>query len=272
MLVVAMQAAPEVKLSWSHYCRYLAWIVAFLLVSTTAARAQNAATCQGKADLSQLIVTQTQGRATIEAEKPGNAGRKIEVEYGDDIFSRKFGADGRVRFGFALTAPKNRFVITIGETAPINCTLDVPGFNNFYRAILRWRDPIQLDLHIVEPGGLLGGAGHVSASNPNTDLKQGVGLVDIFGEVPVDGATAEMSYVADAAAIPPDGVFSFKVDYLTRGAMPEAPYCDDKPLAAPQFEFISIANGNVRTQRMSTNRARCREKIADNRRLIPIRQ
>ena len=57
-----------------------------------------------------------------------------------------------------------------------------------------------------------------------------------------------------------------------RGSQPDPPYCDDNALAAPQFEFITIENGLVNTRKMSVNHARCREKLSDARRLVPIRQ
>ena len=220
-----------------------------------------------------MRVTQQKGRALIEISRANSAGRKVEVEYGDELYSQKFGADGRVRTGFALTAPENIFVINMSELAPITCKVTVPDFNKFYRVVLRWRDPVQLDLNIIEPGGRLGEVGHINGSRPNNNLNQGIGQMDVVSGVPADGATAEMSYVvADASTIPPGGTFGFKLDYVTRGGQPEAPYCDDAPLATPQLDFITIEGGNVTARKMSVNRARCREKIPDSRRLIPIRQ
>ena len=221
----------------------------------------------------QLRVTQQKGRALIEILKPNSAGRKVDIEYGDELYSQKFGADGRLRAGFALTAASNQFSINMSEAAPINCTANVPDFNKYYRVILRWHDPVQLDLHVIEPGGRQGEAGYVNGSRPNTNLNQGIGQMDVIGGVPAEGATGEMSYVvADAAAIPPNTVFSYKIDYVTRGNQPESPYCDDNALAAPQVEFITIENGLINTRKLSLNHARCREKIPEARRLMPIRQ
>jgi hypothetical protein len=149
----------------------------------------------------------------------------------------------------------------------------VPNFQKLYRVVLRWRDPVQLDLNVLEPGGRLGETGDVSGIRTNVDMNQGIGMMDIVDGPPADGATAELSYmVPNTAAIPPNSMFGFKLEYVTRGAQPEAPYCDDQPLAAPHFDFIVIANGEVTSRKMTTNRAHCREKIADARRLMPIRQ
>ena len=219
----------------------------------------------------QLRVSQQRGRALIELVKPNTAGRKLDVEYGDELYSQKIGADGSIRLAFALTAPVNEFTLTMSETSPVTCTVSVPDINKFYRVVLRWHDPIQLDLNVLEPGGRMGEVGNVSGSRPNTGRKDGIGQMDIVGGVPAEDATGEMSYVADAATVPPDSVFGFKVDYVTRGGQPEAPYCDENALATPRIDFIKIEGGKVTIAKLSLNRARCREKISDARRLMMIR-
>jgi hypothetical protein len=249
---------------------------ALTLAGGTAAVAQTSATCDNSANAgsnAQVRVTQQLGRAQVDISKPNSAGRKVEIEYGDELYSLKFGPDGRVRTSFALVAAENNFAISMSEAAPINCSLAVPEFAKLYRVVLRWHEPVQLDLNVIEPGGRLGETGHVNASRPNGNLAQGIGLMDIVGAVPAEGATAEVSYVVpNPTAIPANSVFGFRLDYVTRGGRPEAPYCDDHPLAAPQVEFITIDAGTVTTRKMSVNRARCREKITDARRLMPIRQ
>ena len=159
----------------------------------------------------------------------------------------------------------------MSETPPVTCTVSVPDINKIFRVVLRWHDPVQLDLNVLEPGGRMGEAGNVSGGRPNTARKDGIGQMDIIGGVPAEDATGEMSYVADAGAVPPDGVFGFRVDYVTRGSQPEAPYCDDNALATPRIEFTKIDGGKITTERLGLNRARCKEKIPDNRRLMMIR-
>lgn len=252
------------------------WLgVAVVILAAGAANAQTPAQCEYPANLAtdtQIRVGQLKGRALVEITRPNSAGRKVEVEYGEELYSQKFGPDGRVRVGFALTAPTNTFLVTMSETKPITCTVNVPDFNKLYRAVLRWRDPVQLDLNVIEPGARTGETGHVNGSRPNGNLTQGIGQMDIVSGVPTEGATAEISYVVtDVISIPQNSVFSYRLDYVTRGTQPEPPYCDDGPLAAPQFEFITIENGVVNTRKMSTNHARCREKISDSRRLMLIR-
>ena len=226
----------------------------------------------GIAATTQVRIAQEKGRAVLDVTRANSSGRKLEIEYGDERYIEKFGTDGRIHATFALTAANNDFVITMSETAPIPCSVSVPDFNKFYRVTLRWHDPVQLDHNVIEPGGRMGEIGHVNSVRPNTNLTQGIGEMDVITGAPAEGGTGELSYViSDRAQIPPDSVFGFKVDYVTRGAQPDAPYCDNHPLAAPQFEFITTQNGTATTRKMSMSHAHCREKIPDARRLMSIR-
>ena len=250
-------------------------LAAALTFASGAAMAQTQAQCDQQTNLgvnAQLRVSQTMGRALVEIAKPNSGGRKVDIEYGDELYTFRMGPDGKLRAGFALTAATNQFTISMTETAPITCDLAVPDFAKLYRVVLRWRDPVQLDLNVLEPGGRMGEPGHVNASRPNTNLSQGIGQMDLIGGAPADGATAEVSYVVpNVALIPANTQFTYKIDYVTRGLQPEAPYCDEHALASPQVEFITIENGKVSTRKLGMGRARCREKIADARRYMPVR-
>lgn len=219
-----------------------------------------------------IRVTELHGRATVEVVKPNSGGRKLQVEYGDEMYVQKFANNGGVRISFALTAPSNEITLSMNEAAPITCKLDVADFNKIFRAVLRWHDPVQLELNVLEPGGRLTESGNVTGSQPNTDLDQGIGQMDLIGGIPADGATGEMSYFADGTAVPQDGVFGFKVDFVSRGARPRPPYCDAGQLAAPRVDFILIANGRVTQSKQTLPRAKCDETLTDRQRLMPIRQ
>lgn len=255
------------------------WVLAAVLgmagSGVAMAQTQTQAQCDQQTNLgvnAQLRVTQNLGRALVEITKPNSGGRKVDIEYGDEMYSFKMGNDGRLRAGFVLTEATSQFTISMSETAPITCEVTVPDFNKLYRVVLRWRDPVQLDLNVVEPGGRMGEIGHVNAIRPNTNMQQGIGQMDVVGTAPTEGATAELSYVVpNSSMIPPNSTFAYKIDYVTRGLQPEAPYCDDHALASPIVEFVTIEGGKVSTRKMGVSRARCREKISETRRYMPVR-
>jgi hypothetical protein len=218
-------------------------------------------------------VEQRQARATVEVTRPNSAGRKAEIEYNDEVFTTRFDPQGKARISFVLTAPDNEIAVRLTESATITCKVDVPDFQKLYRITLQWRDMVKLDLDVVEPGRRPGGFGHVNRSRPNADLTQGLGQLDVVTDAVDDGATAQVSYVvADAAAIPAGSVMGLRLDYLNRGAKPEPPYCGDHPKATVAFEVITIDRGQVRRGSFGVGRARCGETLADNARLMRIRQ
>lgn len=255
------------------------WVLAAVLgiagSGAALAQTQTQAQCDQQTNLgvnAQLRVTQNLGRALVEITKPNSAGRKVDIEYGDEMYSFKMGNDGRLRAGFVLTEATSQFTISMSETAPITCEVTVPDFNKLHRVVLRWRDPVQLDLNVIEPGGRMGETGHINAMRPNTNMSHGIGQMDVVGSAPAEGATAELSYVVpNSSLIPPNSTFTYKIDYVTRGLQPEAPYCEDHALGSPQVEFVTIEGGKVSTRKMGVSRARCREKIAEYRRYMPIR-
>ena len=246
---------------------------ALLLAAGSPAMAQNQAICSNgdKLGPTQLRVSQQYGRALVEFSRPNSAGRKVEVDYGDESYIGQFDRDGKARLGFALTAAKNEIGIRVVEMPRVTCKIDVPEFNKIYRVVMRWRDPVQLDLHIVEPGAKLGDAGHVSPARPNTNLSQGIGQLDVISGLPADGATSETSYVVrDDSAIAADAVFSFRAEYVTRGMKPVLPYCDDGALASLQVDLIIVEKGSVTTSKLGTNRLHCGDVLPENRRLMEL--
>lgn len=250
-------------------------VVGVLALATSgAAMAQNAGTCNNadKMGRAQLRVSQQYGRVVVELNRPNSTGRKVEIDYGDESYIGQFDRDGKARIGFALIAAKNDIDIRIVETPTISCKIDVPEFDKLYRVVMRWRDPIQLDLHVIEPGGTLGDVGDVSPARTNTNLSEGIGQMDVISGAPVDGATSETSYVVrENSAIPADSVFGFRAEYVTRGMKPVLPYCDDGGLAMPQVDLIIIEKGKVTTSKLGTNRLHCGDAVPENRRLMVLR-
>ena len=158
----------------------LAAAVMACMISAGAASAETAGQCDNQSAFAagQLRVVQNRGRVVIEVQRPQSAGRKIDVEYGDEVFSQKFGSDGRVRVAFSLTAPDNQITITTTEMLPVTCSIKVPEFSKINRVIVRWHDPVQLNLYVLEPGGRPGESGEIDGTRPNADHKSGIGEMD----------------------------------------------------------------------------------------------
>jgi len=249
-------------------------LLVFLALTSGAAFAQNAAQCANadKLGRTRLQVTQQNGRVLIEMTQPNSSGRKLDVEYGDESYVGRFDRDGKARLGFVLTEPQAEITIRAAEIPAVTCKIEVPEFAKIFRVLLRWREPVQLDLHVIEPGRRLGEAGHISPAQPNNNLAQGIGQIDVVSGAPAEGTTAEVSYVvANRANIPTEGVYGYRVEYVTRGMKPEPPYCDEHPLASAVMELMTIDRGKVTTRKIGTNRVPCGEQIPEGRRYMVVR-
>lgn len=219
-----------------------------------------------------ITLTEQAARAELSVTRPNSAGRKFKIEYSDEMFIGKFDAQGRAVVTFALIAPANEISIRLAETPVITCKIDVPEFDKIFRVVMRWRDPVQLDLDVVEPGRQAGGFGHVNRNRRNADLRQGVGMMDVISDPADDGATGELSYVVpNGTALLNAGIPTLRLDYVSRGNRPEPPFCGDHARASIPFELFVISRGDVKRSNFSTARARCGEAMAENARLMRLR-
>jgi len=219
-----------------------------------------------------LQVSREDGRASVEVDRPGAAGQKVRVEYDDETYVQEISEAGNARVSFALLAAANRFTVYLLGLAPVFCTLDEPDFDKFFRVVLIWQDPVLLDLHVVEPGRVLASFGSINRSRPNLDLRQGGGRMDVVTGAPADGATAQLSYVvARPSANTQTKLYSFRMEYLTRGSLPRPPYCEEHPLADIQAQLIILDRGKVTRRSYGTGLAQCGEPLTDAQRLMPLR-
>jgi len=231
--------------------------------------------CKLPADTRSATITldQQDARAELVVTRPNSAGRKFKVEYNDELFIGKFDAAGRAVVNFALTAPSNELSIRLAELPLITCKIAVPEFGRIFRVVMRWRDPVKMDLDVVEPGRQAGGFGDINRARPNNDLKQGLGQIDLIADPADEGATGELSYVvANGAGILAAGTPTLRAEFVSRGNPPQPPYCGDSARAAVAFELYVIARGEVKRSNFSTARARCGEPLSEAARLMRLRQ
>ncbi len=263
------QDAVFASCSWRHAC---AGVLLCLLLGTQPGWAATGCNLPPGVEDTTVQVSQASGRALIDVERPTAARQTVEISYNGETYFQTSDAEGRARITLALTAPQNKVSIHQRRFSVIHCEIDAPDFAQIYRVILRWRDPVLLALHVVEPGRKLATFGHVSPARPNTDLTQGLGQIDVATGVPPDGSTGEVSYVVDNVRTLPTGrFFNFRLEYVTRGETAKPPHCDEHPLANIQAQLIIIDAGQVTERSFGTGRAACGQTLSPAARLLPLR-
>jgi hypothetical protein len=207
-------------------------------------------TC-GKIDntATKVTLTQSRGRATVTISGPATRHNGVaRVDYDDETYTGRHDANGQAVIEFALVSNENKMTVRGQDLAPVHCDVAFPDFDRFHRVILRWHDPVRLDLHVVEPGRRLGGFGDVHPGARNAKKDKGLGEMDVVTDPGDPGMTGEQSYVLDEQARPEDEAgFTYRVDYVSRAAHPEPRFCGTGLEASVPLSLIVLDKGKKAT-------------------------
>lgn len=254
----------------------MGWLALAMSVSLAGPAAADAGgVCVASDDpATQMAVKQHHGRATVSiVSTPGRRNQVVRVEYNDETYVARFDNNGQANIDFALVSEENKLVVRGSEFGSVRCQIAYPDITKVYRAILRWHDPVRLNLHVVEPGRRIGGYGHINPDARNTQLDRGIGQIDVETESVESGATGEQSYVVDEAARPKEGgLYTFRFDYVTRGSHPAPQYCGTGAFANISLSLIILDHGqHLSLKNYDTGSIACGQSIPDDLRLQRLR-
>ena len=275
--MLLMNRFRRTKSAWCEAAvRVAAWpALALGLFLAGPAMAEVTGTCAKSDDpATRVSVTQDHGRASVVvASTPSRRNQAVRVEYDDETYVAHFDANGQASVNFALVGSENKVIIRGGEFGWVRCEVAFPDIAKIYRAILRWHDPVRLDLHVIEPGRRIGGYGDIHPEARNAQLDRGIGQLDVVTEPTEAGATGEQSYVVDEASRPKEaGLFTFRFDFVSRGSRPLPQYCGKGPLANIALSLIVLDHGQARAPKnYDTGSVACGQTIPDELRLQRLR-
>ena len=244
--------------------RVLAVLTALLAFSGVS-RAATPGSC-GSALAPRMVVTadETNGRASIIVAAPEvSASGVARVDYDGETYATRFDDKGFAKLDITLSAPANTLSVAVANLGTVKCDIAFPEIEQVFRVILRWRDPVRLDMHVIEPFGTEGGDGHVSAARPNPDLAHGLGTLDVNTPAIEEDSTAEQSYVVLESARPAHGIFTYRVDYVSRGATPAGDYCENGKFANVSFDLLTLDHGKkIGPRKYATGVMACGRELA----------
>lgn len=237
------------EIGWS--LGFVALAISFIVPPSAQSWAGTSGLCAGEPSAAmQVSVDETKGRATVSIVSPqARAGQMAHVDYDGETYAARFDDKGNAKVDVALVSAANTLSVSGTGKGAIRCDVAFPEIDQVYRVILRWHDPVRIDLHVIEPLGQEGGKGHVHAGAPNTAQDHGLGRLDIVTEAPEEDATGEQSYVIDEASRPPHGVFTFRYDYVSRGATPSGQFCEQGKFANVSFLLFALDHGKKQEPR-----------------------
>lgn len=238
---------------------------AMLLAFPGAARAASPGTCTSTL-APRMVVTadETNGRASIIVAAPEvSASGVARVDYDGETYATRFDDKGFARLDVSLMAPSNALSVSVANLGTVKCDVPFPEIEQVFRVILRWRDPVKLDLHVIEPFGTEEGDGHVSSARPNADLAHGLGTLDVNTPAIEEDSTAEQSYVVLQSARPARGIFTYRADYVSRGATPAGDYCEQGKFANVSFDLLTLDHGKkIGPRKYATGVMACGQELA----------
>lgn len=146
------------------------------------------------------------------------------------------------------------------------------------KVAVRWRAPVNLDLHAFEHAAAPGAAGHVWSEAPSTAeaalssrdaARQGRGFLGTFDEGQGSGDKLEV-YTYVHGEQDSGTAVGFALDYASRGETPALPGCDDGAQARVEFTVTMLARtGELSRAGGVLKPLRCGQAITAAERLDP---
>ncbi len=176
------------------------------------------------------------GLERITVTSPCRRNERISARYGVLRQDAVFSDEGVARIFVALTSERGPIILHYKDNKEYSVTVDTASLSAVYRITLQWEAPVDLNLHVVEPGGRIasGGDATVGHSPEQFSLRGRLDLDD-------DGmglSPFQESYVFPNRLERPSDIFTVYVENATRGRIPSGPHCGNGEYAQIDFTLI----------------------------------
>src|SRR5271165_4263648 len=186
----------------------------FVLLNATSAIAQESGGCG--ANVSSSI---DRGLMRIVVASPCRRNETVRVVYGAWEKQSVFSAEGVAKFEFVAIDDKNPVIIAYQDgTFSPEISVNTSSLGSVLRITVEWDQPVDLDLHVVEPAGALGGKGDAYAKRPASALAT-IGQLDLTD----DGSGVRPFQESYVISNPPESareLFRIYLENVTRGRIP----------------------------------------------------
>jgi hypothetical protein len=191
-----------------------------------------------------LVAVNDHSLERITVTSPCRRNEKVIATYGVLRQERVFSAEGVAHFAIALTKDPSPVIIHYKDGNSSSMAIDTSNLPSVFRITLQWDAPVDLNLHVIEPGGKLGAHGD-AASGHAPEIFGLKGRIDLED----DGSGLspfQESYVFPNALQRPAGEFTIHVENVTLGRSPSGPYCGTGEYAQIEFSLLIADRGEVK--------------------------
>jgi hypothetical protein len=171
------------------------------------------------------------GVARITVENPGRAGQTAAFHYRGRDYIRRFDAAGRARLQVVLQDYLNQATYTnaAGRAQTVGSLVDA-DIERYFKLIVQWEAPVELDLYVRPPGAKAPGR-----SPPVGRILENHGRRE--------GGTKEAAFLAPLPDLANTGLWTFHLYYRDRGDRPRKPYCGNGDLSRVRLRVIVLYSG-----------------------------
>jgi hypothetical protein len=200
------------------------------------------------------------------------AGAAIRVAYLEQglSFRGRLDAAGRAELAVSLVDPAAGFEVAVEGRDIRTLTIPFPDHRTVTKVLLVWDDPVDLDLHVLEPDARLGGnAGDIHASTTNRDGRRGRGRLERSDDGTAAGSKVE-AYVLEEARRPAGRSLGLYVSDVSRGRLTHGEHCGAGRHAGIPYRVLTLETGQLKLRRYSLGPLACGRDLDDAAFFVPI--
>jgi hypothetical protein len=189
------------------------------------------------------------GLADVAIRAPAHAGQRVSIAYASMTLVRTLDKAGNLDLVLDLVEGDGEAVVSFSDGASERIAVRSSDGDKLRKVAILWDSPVDLDLHALEYGGRIGGAGHLWSSAPGSGeaafarlaaTERSHGFLSTVDDGRGAGAKLEV-YTIWLAQAQRSGIISFAIDNVTRGDVPSGDHCGEGSLASVPFTVIRYA-------------------------------
>ena len=228
------------------------------------------------------IVPLPGGRMQVRVNSPCRSGQEIGVSYDTIVLKRTLPASGTGVFVIDLFASDRKSVdMTFADGTRRVLPAVARDLDRVSKVAIRWRAPVNLDLHVFEHAATAGGPGHVWSQAPSSaeaavDAARSNGLGHGFLNAFDDGNDDKLEIYTYVHGTQDQGTpVAMALDHETRGSQPTAATCGQGAHAKVEFGITMLSRKGELARASGTFKpARCDQPLAATERfdyaLMPV--
>jgi hypothetical protein len=199
------------------------------------------------------------GLERITIRSPCRRNEQVYARYGLMQEETSFSPDGAAVFNIPLSNEPGPIILNYKDRTTNDIPVDTGSLSTVFRVTLQWDLPVDLDLHVVEPGGVVNGRGDATAGHAPEQF--GVrGRIDLTDDGSGLSPFRE-SYVFPNRIEQPSEIFTIYIEDVSRGRVPSGSHCGNGDLALVEFVVLIVDRGKVRRQSFKLSPQPCGQSI-----------